>query len=191
VFLRKSSDALDLLTEAKLERRFRPAEGDLSSLYAAYYVAELLNELTDDYDPHPDLFDAADATLSALRTPGSVAGLIVRFEMLALRALGHLPALDACAECGQPVEAVGRVPFGQLAGGVLCARCRVGKKQVASVSAGVVKALAHFAHPTSESWQRLEVDPRTQGELRAVLNHYLTNLLGRQLRMHRYLGSVH
>ena len=27
VFLRKSSDALDLLTEAKLERRFRPFEG--------------------------------------------------------------------------------------------------------------------------------------------------------------------
>ena len=33
VFLRKSSDALDLLTEAKLERRFRPPGGDLSNLY--------------------------------------------------------------------------------------------------------------------------------------------------------------
>ena len=68
VFLRKSSDALDLLTEAKLERRFRPAGGELSNLYAAYYLAELLSELTDDYDPHPDLFDAAEATLSALRS---------------------------------------------------------------------------------------------------------------------------
>src|SRR6202165_4358620 len=57
VFIRKSSDALDLLTEAKLERRFRPADGDLSSLYAAYYIAELLSELTNDHDPHPELFD--------------------------------------------------------------------------------------------------------------------------------------
>ncbi len=32
VFLRKSSDALDLLTEAKLERRFRPHGGSLSNL---------------------------------------------------------------------------------------------------------------------------------------------------------------
>src|SRR5512143_2186053 len=39
VFLRKSSDALDLLTEAKLLRRFRPAGRDLLSLYAGYYVA--------------------------------------------------------------------------------------------------------------------------------------------------------
>src|ERR1700759_1186677 len=48
VFLPKSSDSLDLLTEAKLERRFRPAARDLSRLYAGYYVAELLNELTHD-----------------------------------------------------------------------------------------------------------------------------------------------
>jgi len=45
VFLRKSSDALDLLTEARLERRFRPPGGELSNLYAAYYVAELFERL--------------------------------------------------------------------------------------------------------------------------------------------------
>ena len=43
VFLRKSSEALDLLTEAKLQRRFRSAQRDLSRLYAGYYVAELLS----------------------------------------------------------------------------------------------------------------------------------------------------
>ena len=101
VFLRKSSDALDVLTEAKLQRRFRPAGHDLSSLYAAYYVAELLNELTDQYDPHPELFDLADETLAALSAGEPVAGRVLRFELGALRQLGHLPALEACAECGR------------------------------------------------------------------------------------------
>ena len=103
MFLRKSSDALDLLTEAKLERRFRPPGRDLSSLYAGYYVAELLNELTDDYDPHPELFDAANERLSncALRRQSA--------DVLALRAdrpadAGHLPSLEACVECGTPVD---------------------------------------------------------------------------------------
>ena len=81
VFLRKSSSALDLLTEAKLERRFRPANRDLSNLYAGYYVAELLNEFTDDADPHPDLFDAADETLRRLaRTSGAVDVLVLRLK---------------------------------------------------------------------------------------------------------------
>ena len=55
-----------MLTEAKLLRRFRPAGRDLSGLYAGYYVAELLGELTDEDDPHPELFDLADETLAAL-----------------------------------------------------------------------------------------------------------------------------
>src|SRR4029453_8299073 len=50
--IRKSSDALDLLTEAKLERRFRSSQRCLSRLYAGYYVAELLSELTEPGDPH-------------------------------------------------------------------------------------------------------------------------------------------
>jgi DNA repair protein RecO (recombination protein O) len=65
VFLHKSSESLDLLTEAKLERRFRSAQRDLARLYAGYYVAELLAELTDSGDPHRQLFQAADAALSA------------------------------------------------------------------------------------------------------------------------------
>src|ERR1043165_4581874 len=40
VFLRKSSSGLDLLTEAKLNERFKPPEKDLVGLYAGYYLAE-------------------------------------------------------------------------------------------------------------------------------------------------------
>src|SRR4029077_4450086 len=144
VFLRKSSHALGLMTEAKLERRFRPPGGNLSNLYAAYYVAELLNELTDNYDPHPELFDVADETLAALRTCGAAALALLRFELTALRVLGHLPSFETCVECGTTVEATGRVPFSQLAGGVLCKRCRVGQKQVLLVSAGVLRGLAQL-----------------------------------------------
>jgi len=190
VFLRKSSDALDLLTEAKLERRFRPAGGDLSSLYAAYYVAELLGELTDDYDPHPELFDAADQALAELRAPGGVARSLLRFELTALRVLGHLPSLADCVECGRPVETGRRVHFSPLAGGVLCPTCRAGKKQVISLSPEVLSVLAKFADADAESWRELEIDRGTYGELRGVLNNYITNLLGRRLVMPGYLARL-
>ncbi|MEZ6077582.1 MAG: hypothetical protein R3C56_18525 [Pirellulaceae bacterium] len=41
MFIAKGSDALDLLTEAKLTRRFRGGARELLRLYAGYYVAEL------------------------------------------------------------------------------------------------------------------------------------------------------
>ncbi len=135
VFLHKSSDALDLLTEAKLERRFRNTQRDLSRLYAGYYVAELLRELTDAGDPHPDLFEAADAALWELEGPTEYARVVLRFELTALRLLGHLPALEGCAACGQTLELAGRHPFAMAAGGLLCPACRPGHRQVVSVTA--------------------------------------------------------
>src|SRR5205823_12217760 len=59
VLLRKSSGGLDLLTEAQVRERFPQLRTDLQALYAGYYIAELLSDWTEDYDPHPSLFDEA------------------------------------------------------------------------------------------------------------------------------------
>jgi DNA repair protein RecO (recombination protein O) len=179
-----------LLTEAKLERRFRPARGDLTSLYAAYYVAELLGALTHDYDPHPELFERAEQTLCELARRGASASLVVRFELAALRLVGHLPSLADCAECGGPVAAAGRIPFGQLAGGVLCGKCRIGKRQVVSVSGPVIEALRRLADDDSNQAGQASLGRATYGEMRAVLNHYLAGLVGHEWRLHRYLASL-
>ncbi len=190
VFLHKTSDALDLLIEAKLLRRFRPQNRDLLNLYAGYYVAELLGELTDENDPHPELFDLADETLAALAAGVPAARRVIRFELGTLRLLGHMPALENCAECGAAVAASGKIAFGQIEGGVLCDRCREGKKQVAMVSAGTLRTMAQLADPGAKTWQRMEINSRIMGELRGTLNHYLMNLLGHKPRMHEYLGVL-
>src|SRR5438128_5973550 len=77
VFLRKSSSgfgspSLDLLTEAQVVERFPRLRTDLPALYAAYYIAELLSDWTEDYDPHPLLFDEALATLRSLGQPAKI-----------------------------------------------------------------------------------------------------------------------
>lgn len=197
VFIRKSNEALDLLTEAKLLRRFRIRDRDLSSLYGAYYVAELVNELTHDYDAQPALFDAADETLLALATTGSIPALLLRFELVALALTGHAPSLDTCVECGAPVGGMavggagaGRVAFAQLAGGVLCPRCRPGKTQVVSITPAVLDVLVRFADLDSDDWRGVELARQLAGELRGVMNHYLAHLIGHRPRMHRYLGRT-
>jgi DNA repair protein RecO (recombination protein O) len=189
VFLHKSSDALDLLTEAKLQRRFRAATRDLTRLYAGFYVAELLDELTHPGDPHPDLYDAADQTLAALDGEGDVAAATLRFELTALRILGHLPSLGECVGCGKPVEPEGRIAFGMLEGGVLCPECRPGKRQVVSVSGEVVKTLGRFADATAIG-PIASPGAAVWGELRGVLNHYLANLLGKKPKLHDLLGAT-
>ena len=89
-----------------------------------------------------------------------------------------------------PVNLSGRVPFGLLSGGVLCAACRSGKKQVISVSAGTLQTLGQFAALGSDRDPLPAIDPRIGGELRGVVNRYLTHLLGHPPQMHRYLGAM-
>ena len=185
VFIQKSSDALDLLTEARLERRFRASSHDLSRLYAGYYIAELLRELTDTGDPHPTLFDIANQTILDLDSGEEVAGTVLQFEMSALEVLGHRPSLEICVACGKTIEDSERVFFGQLAGGVLCPRCRPGQRQVISVSPGVIAALRQLSVADGNS-SRPQLSPEVRGEARAVLNRYLESLLDRRLKMHQY-----
>jgi DNA repair protein RecO (recombination protein O) len=187
VFLHKSSDVLDLFTEAKLVRRFRAASQDLRRLYTGYYVAELLADLTEAGDPHVELFDAALAALEALDGDGDPAAIAVRFELEVLKWIGQLPQLEACVECGREVAAAGRVSFGQLAGGLLCQQCRAGKRQVESVRAEVIGALRELAN-TTEPWNVSRMDRSQWGEIRGVMNRYLANLIGRPPRMHAFLG---
>jgi DNA repair protein RecO (recombination protein O) len=187
VFLRKSSEALDLVTEAKLLRRFRPAGHDVSGLYGGFYVAELLDALTHEYAPSAELFDLADATLAGLAAGEPVGMRVARFELGMLRLLGLLPSLDRCADCGAAIAPAGRVQFGQLDGGVLCASCREGKSQVASVGANVLRAMMSLADPDDRAWRQLGIDPRTGGQIRGVLNQYMAHLLGKKPRMQAYL----
>ena len=194
VFLRKQSDSLDILTEAELVERFGELRKNLSALYSAYYVAELLTELTDDYDPHPQLFDEALATLGRLaRLDGATqagaapALVVLRFELALLRELGYLPSLHLCVGCGQAVATAGRMFFGLTAGGVLCTRCRPGQRRVVTIHGGTTKVLEALADPRRANWGRLKVAPRLLAEVRSVMGQYVSHLMGRRPKMLDYL----
>jgi len=187
VLLRKSSGSLDLLTEAQVVERFPRLRRDLPSLYAGYYVAELLADWTEDYDAHPALFDAARATLHDLGAEPAVTGLrLMRFEMVLLRELGYQPALATCGVCGAAVQGQ-RLAFSAPLGGVLCASCQPAQRERRPLSADAWQALRQLSEP-GEEWQR-DWDPAVRRELRQLLGQYVTYLMGRRPRLLPYLGS--
>jgi DNA repair protein RecO (recombination protein O) len=86
----------------------------------------LLADGTQDYDPHPALFDAAIETLRGLGDGSdSPREQVTAFELAWLRELGYSPRLDACASCGTPFlsEVTEGTWFSPSSGGVLCPTC--------------------------------------------------------------------
>lgn len=187
VFIHKSTDSLDLLTEAKLQRRFRAATRSLPHLYAGYYIAELLDALTHTGDPHPDLYELTQETVIQLDELQDPLSLVVRFELNLLRMIGQKPSFENCTLCGLKVPRQPRIAFGQLSGGVLCGKCRVGQSRVISLSWGVLEAMRLFSVCDTPL---PSIDPMVMGELRGVLNNYMANMMGRRPRMQKLLSML-
>jgi len=192
VFIHKPGETLDLLTEARLERRFKSSRTDVARLYAGYYVAELLREMTEEADPHPNLFDFAQATLGRIDDGADLFTLILQFELKTLLEFGRSPALTHCVDCGKRLDTRQGASFAVTAGGVLCERHRGGKRQVVRLSAEAIGILAEQARRVEGANSDSPKEPKPiqtarRGELRAVMNRFLASLLRKQLRMTRYM----
>lgn len=130
-FIRKSGEVLDLLTEAKLQARFRPDRTTIQALNAGYYLAELLDLTTADGDPMPELYDLAAETLNRYQRDDRTADAREYFEWNFLDLIGQKPSIRLCANCGARLELETLRDRGNwillsfLDGGVICPACRV------------------------------------------------------------------
>ena len=194
MFIRKASGGLDLLTEARVEERFPHLRSNLPALYAGYYVAELLADGTQDYDPHPALFDAALATLRSLAEPagsdpangpGRVFRAVSTFELVWLQELGYRPRLEACVGCDRtlgPTSDDRPIGFSPTLGGVVCEACRPTARDWRPLSIGGWQSLRGLTAGTGESGS-------SRREVRALLGHAVSVVLGRRPRLLNYVES--
>lgn len=177
VVICKSSDSLDLLTEAKLQRRFRAASRSLPRLNCGYYVAELLRLWTDSGAASHPLYDLSLRTIQAIDGTEDALFAVLRFELAGLQILGHAPSTLDCVGCGVRVDtAADRIPFVYHMGGVLCPGCRPRQREVASIRRDVLLACARLQG--SDSAPIEGVSETLYRELRAVVSRYVSTHLG-------------
>jgi DNA repair protein RecO (recombination protein O) len=183
VFIHKATGGLDLLTEARIAERFPALRANLQALFAGYYVAEILSDGTQDFDPHPELFDAALAVFRRIERDPDWLGAVSQFELVWLRELGYTPRVDGCAGCGAADDlalANGRFAIGLDAGGVLCPQCRPSARDAWSLSANAFAAFANMLDGGS-----MPADVRN--ELRPLVGQMVCRTLGRRPKLLSYV----
>ena len=192
VFIQKSNDSLDLLTESKLIRRFRSGQRALLPLYCGYYVADLLLGLTEDNEKAGELYHMSDQTLVDLDAGMSEPEVVLRFEMQVLKLLGHLPTFHLCASCGNPVQSDAKSPgalLGIAAGGILCGECVPGQQLVIRIRNSTLDILMAYA---CEEWSGnpMPIPSAYRGEVRFVMERFVSNLADRRLRLTDFLEDL-
>ena len=188
VFLRKSSSSLDILTESQLQSRFTPAEGSLSALYGGYYLAELLGGLTEEYDPHPELYEVAVETLHRLMAETDINLAITRFELVLLREIGQLPEFDACLVCDRPLTEGTTFSYWVSQGGLICADCRKPEYEHKPIQPGTIYVLKRLSSLDPTHTRHLVPTPEQFRQLRQITTAAICHLLERRPATLRYLN---
>lgn len=188
VLIVKPSDTLDLLTEAKLTRRFRAAEKSLVRLYCGYYIAEIIRMKVEEGQVNRQLYDLLAKTISLIDSKDDALSAVIHFELQSLRATGDSPGTSGCVSCGGKVEfRTERVPFAYQLGGVLCSDCRGHRDDVAWIRVPVLDLISRIGNSDSRTSQFIE--GQDYKEIRALLNRYISTHLGKTPRTQSLLPA--
>ncbi len=138
VFYEKLRSDLHLISEVSILESFEGLRSNLESLAVAYYLAELVDQLTEPQDPHEKIFKLLDFAFRNLSTLDPQ--FITRFfEIQLLSEIGLLPNLEGCLSCGEP--SAEKFYFSARQGGLFCPSCRKKAPDAGIISLETVKNL--------------------------------------------------
>jgi len=197
-------------TQAQARKRggagFTNLSNNLPALNSCLFAVELLNKLTHDYDPHPQLFDdflqflqnaqssildsrfsiPDNQSLTSIKYPASsieTLALLILFQLSLLKEVGLRPVLNACANCKTRYE--GRktrdeVYFSRSANGLICRDCEGAFPDRIRLTKRAANCLANLKLIA-------ESPKKTLIEIETVLVHHFTELLGHKPKMAKYI----
>lgn len=169
-----------------IRRSFRALREDLERLGHGARIVEALARLTAERDPHPACFALLLRGLRALEA-GAAPRVHLAFTLRLLDLTGHRPRLDRCAGCRQRVAGAAAA-FDPREGGLVCARCRsAGVLDVSGAALGVLRGLQAA---TWEARLRARIAAPVEREAAALLDAYVTALVGGPLRTARFLAQA-
>lgn len=167
-------ERLATITEWKQSLSLSGLRESLPRIQAAQYCAEITAALTEDWDPHVELFDALVEALHALAESTEPLSRVVRYQTLLLDAIGSLPRFDACVQCERDTDLT---HFSSFDGGMVCRHCESNQVEKRLVSAPTAHRLQAWAVPGASLGEAPVADLRGPFSL---LNYHLSHLIGHE-----------
>ena len=190
VFSDSNREKLATLTEFQQQPSLAGLSKNLFALNCASFAIELLNSLTDDYDPHPQLFDSllqflqnvSEQSLPRAESRGETLSLLILFQLALLKEVGLMPVLNYCVNCKNAFSNAWRgVYFSSSANGFVCRDCE------AAFPADKIKVAAAAANCLADLKLLADAKEQTLEQIEKLLIIHFTETLGRQPKLAKHI----
>ncbi|MCK4914221.1 MAG: DNA repair protein RecO [Planctomycetes bacterium] len=183
IFTESASGKLATLTEFAQQSTFINLSKNLFALNCSMFAAELLNNLTDDYDSHQELFDSFLGFLKNAAKANDTLALLILFQLTLLKEVGLQPVLSNCANCKikLPLDNTKQhLYFSSSINGFICPDCEAAFPDKISLPRNAAKCLANLKLLT-------EAEKETLNDIEKAMIHHFTELIGHRLKMAKYV----
>ena len=190
VFSDSNKEKLATLTEFEQQSGFADLAGNLFALNCCLFGAELINSLTNEYDPHPELFDGflqflrnTNEIRDTLHASRDTLALLILFQLTLLKEIGLQPILNACVNCKSQYTIRNTqydVYFSSSANGLICKDCEASFPDKIRLTKMAANCLANTKLIA-------EAQERTLIEIEKILVHHFTEILHRPPKMAKHI----
>jgi DNA repair protein RecO (recombination protein O) len=178
---------LDVISQADTLESFRTIREDLDLTTHAYYLAEVVDLLTEDKHENRPVFDVLVQALHDLAVASDVRLVLVVFHLRLLEALGYRPELRECVNCRTAIQPE-RNRFSAQLGGVICATCGPAEPTARDIGTSALKLL-RFVQATQGD-RAVNVPAHICREAEALLRDYAEHIVERRLRTPALMSRI-
>ncbi len=160
----------------------------LRGVHLGLFLAELLAELFEQFDPHAVLYGRLSWTLGKIGGP-ETESVVLAGAIDVLREAGVMPRIAFCSTCDRPVLEQKDVSINTEGGGVVCGHCESNLSQRHRIDARLLRAAARLWKLPRTDDGAIELpddiaplDARMVAPLYAMLGRHIEHTTGRRLR---------
>ena len=182
-----------VLAQAEAIETFPVIKTDIDLIGFAMFLLELVERLTEDEDPAPDLYELLVRTLYLLAASNDPASLVLAAQWHILHLTGYMPRIRECCICDSRISSTTGIPFyAAHRGGVICSRCADGYR---GETIPFTRPLQHVLHEIGElhtpgEWSSFSVDENLKPLLWLLVRSHMKAMTDRDLKTIVFLDAL-
>lgn len=184
---------LDVITGAETADPYHGLRDEapeaLERVGIAYYLAELLDQFTEEGQENRALWDLLTTALRALSDGVPPTSVARHYELRLLGYLGYQPNLDDCAACGEALRPVENF-YSFAAGGILCPECRHEDPTAEPLSVNALKLLRLLGREDARTVAKLRFSASLATEVETILRRAIRQIADREITSLAVLRSL-